>query len=174
MYRGWVFLVHHGLNREYTYLPAQPRSLSSSAVIAVAEFESMHRLYRKNVLRPRTKQKPVLADGLCKYLRKRLSLGFGFLFLRPLGLFGFLALGFGLGALLGLRFFRFGFRRGRSFDGSLDPFEDGELSSIALALVHLDDPRVAAIAVLEYRREFVEENLRGLFAVQTSGREPAF
>src|SRR5690349_20245469 len=89
-------------------------------------------------------KKPVLANGLCNFIRAKSGLGFFgfgfFLFALLFSLFlsrSFGGLGFGSGSL-----------RGRRLDGGqIHPFEDGELRGIALALVHLHDARITAVAV---------------------------
>ena len=59
---------------------------------------------------------------------------------------------------------------GRTFSRLLErvhPFEDGALRGVALALVHADDAGVAAVAFLERGRDFLEQDFRGVFLVQT-------
>ena len=89
--------------------------------------------------------------------------GFGSLF------FGLLLLAFFIGFLVafflcfGLFFLRLGLRS----ELEVDPFDDGALSGIALTLVQANDSRVAAVAILEAGRNVFEENLGGIFLMQS-------
>src|ERR1035437_2128006 len=84
--------------------------------------------------------------------------------------------GFGLGRFC---FDGFGFADGRGLGGrrrgsnEVHPFEDGALGGVALALVHLDDAGVAAVAVFEGGGDVCEEGFGGVFLAQTGGGQTA-
>ena len=61
-----------------------------------------------------------------------------------------------------------GFGGGRSGTGRIDPFEDRFFGGVALAAEQLDDAGVTAAAFFAGRRDFVKENLHGVFLVQAS------
>jgi hypothetical protein len=77
--------------------------------------------------------------------------------------------------------FRFGLFRLFSFGGGLclghnrhiDPFEDGALAGVALALIEANDSGVAAVTILLGRSDFGEENFDRVFLMKAGHSKPA-
>src|ERR1041385_7616935 len=81
---------------------------------------------------------------------------------------GFRCLFFRLGFFFLLRF---GGGLGLSDDRHIDPFEDGALAGIALSLIEPNYSRVTTTTVFLGRRDFVEEDLHGVFLMEAGSGE---
>lgn len=83
------------------------------------------------------------------------------------------------GSRLFRRFGRFGFfsrfgldRSRRNRGAELDPFQDGTLPGVALALAELDDAGIASMPLFLSRGDLVKEDLHSVLLVQARSGEP--